>query len=159
MGISFKKSRSPVTEPTGAPPIDEPTMLTLLGYERRARTLRWEIFEGHVINDSSWPIVLDLFEAQLRAEKVRTTQLCSSSGLPQTTVLRYLDHLEKFSVITRERDPEDHRVTLVTLSPAGTLWMKQYYAKLITIEQRLATKDEGLYTLSEEPPGNTAERN
>ena len=67
---------------------------TVLEYELGARTLRSHMFDPHVINDSSWILVQDLFAAHLKGLKMRTKELCATSGLPQTTVLRYLDHLE-----------------------------------------------------------------
>jgi hypothetical protein len=140
-----KLGREPTS--TGVEWADDGRIATLLGYERRTRTLRREIFDGNVINDSSWPLLQDLFAAFLEGEKLRTKQLCATTGLPQTTVLRYLDHLEKFDVICRENDPDDSRVTLISVTEAGAFWMREYYSQVIRTEQDLATKDEGVFTL------------
>ncbi len=118
--------------------VDDGLISAFLGYERRARSLRGEIFDASVINDSSWPLLQDLFAAHLAGEKMRTKQLCATSGLPQTTVLRYLDHLERCDVIQREDDPGDNRVTLVSLTEAGAFWLREYYTKVVRTEHDLA---------------------
>jgi DNA-binding MarR family transcriptional regulator len=126
---------------------DDEFIAALLGYEHRARTLRNQTFDGHVINDSSWPLLQDLLAAHLKGEKLRTKQLCAASGLPQTTVLRYLDQLEKVGVVRRESDPDDSRVTLVSVTEGGALRMREYYTRLLTAEQQLGETGEGLFSL------------
>jgi DNA-binding MarR family transcriptional regulator len=135
-------------EPTSkADMADDDFIAALLGYEHRARTLRNQTFDGTVINDSSWPLLQDLLAAHLRGEKLRTKQLCAASGLPQTTVLRYLDHLERSGVVRRESDPIDSRVTLVSVTEGGALRMREYYTRLLTTEQQLGEAGEGLFSL------------
>ena len=126
---------------------DDDFITALLGYEHRARTLRNQVFDAAVINDSSWPLLQDLLAAHLKGQKLRTKQLCAASGLPQTTVLRYLDHLEKFGIVRRESDPDDSRVTLVSVTEAGALRMREYYTKLLMIEQQLGQTGEGMFSL------------
>lgn len=126
---------------------DDDFIATLLGYEHRARTLRNQAFDGTVINDSSWPLLQDLLAARFKGQKLRTKQLCAASGLPQTTVLRYLDHLEKFGIIRRESDPDDSRVTLVSVTEGGALRMREYYTKLLMMEQQLEQAEDGWFSL------------
>lgn len=105
-------------------------VVELLRHDRRARELRRTIFDASVINDSCWHILQDLFAAHLTDEQVRTKHLYLSTGLPSTTVLRYLDHLEAFGAISRQDDPSDNRVTLVSLTTAGLQWMHEYYEQM-----------------------------
>ena len=102
----------------------------LLTYDRRARELRREVFDSAVINDSCWHILQDLFAARLASAEVRTGDLTLTTGLPQTTVLRYLDHLETFGAVIRTRHDADGRVTLVSLTPTAEDWMFEYYEQL-----------------------------
>jgi hypothetical protein len=106
----------------------------VLRFEQRARSMRFEIFDDNVINDSIWPLLQDLFAAHLAGVKMRTKELQLGSRLPLTTVLRYLDHLEKFDIARRGSDPLDHRVTLVSMTESGAYWMRQYYSGLISEE-------------------------
>ena len=116
----------------------------LLAYEKRLRDLRRKIFDAKVINDPSWVLLQDLFSAHLRDEKLRTKELYAMSGLPHTTVIRYLDHLEKFDAVVREVDPTDSRATLVYLSEAGVVWMHEFFDQVVTAELRLAQEGEGI---------------
>jgi DNA-binding MarR family transcriptional regulator len=146
MAIFFNSGRG--HEPTSVGAFaDDDVIAVLLAYERRARSFRSEIFDDNIINDSSWPLLQDLFAAYLAGAKLRTKQLCATSGLPQTTVIRYLDHLEKFDVIRREHDAEDQRVTLVGVTEAGAFWMREYYTQVIKAERALAERDDGVFTL------------
>jgi len=143
------RDRTPRREGTseGGEMADDEVIGRLLEYERRLHTLRTEMFDHNVMNESSWPLVQDLFAAHLKGEKLRTKQLCATSGLPQTTVIRYLDHLEKFDVVCRESDPDDNRVTLVSVTEAGAFWMREYYSQVIKREQMLAKDDSGIFAL------------
>lgn len=97
--------------------------------ERKERLIRLEIFDGSVVNDSSWPVLLELFTSHLDGTRMRTRALCELSSLPQTTTLRYLDHLEKFGLVQREDDPLDQRITLVSLTEAGASSMRRYFER------------------------------
>lgn len=118
-------------------------MAELLSYDRRSRELRRTIFDTAVINDSCWHILQDLFAAHLAGEDVRTKHLVQTTGLPQTTVLRYLDHLQTFDAVRRDGDPDDSRVTLVSLSPVAVSWMNEYYVQLAQTEARDAGPRSG----------------
>ena len=141
----LRRGREPVSMNAGW--VEDGLISALLGYERRLRILRTEIFDERVVNDASWPLLQDLFTAHLDGQKVRTKQLCAISGLPQTTVLRYLDHFEKFDVIRREDDPYDSRVTLVSITDAGAFWMREYYTRMISSERELARDNKGVFSL------------
>lgn len=119
----------------------------LLGYEINARALRASMFDPQVINDSSWTLAQDLFAARLKGEKMRTKELCATSGLPQTTVLRHLDRLEKLDLIRREADRDDSRVTLITMTDWGARCIREYYSQVIASEKRLSAKGQGLLLL------------
>ena len=147
MEVFFSKPRSGREPTSKAHLADDGLVEALLGYEHRARTLRNQIFEGTGINDSSWPLLQDLLAVHIEGQKLRTKQLCAASGLPQTTVLRYLDHLEKFGVVRRESDPVDSRVTLVSITEAGALRMREYYTRLLMTEQQLQEAGGGLFSL------------
>ena len=147
MEVFFSKPRSGREPTSKARLADDGLVEALLGYEQRARTLRNQIFDGTGINDSSWPLLQDLLAVHIEGQKLRTRQLCAASGLPQTTVLRYLDHLEKFGIVRRESDPVDSRVTLVSITEAGALRMREYYTRLLMTEQQLREAGAGLFSL------------
>ena len=145
---SPRRGREPTTSRTDL--VDDGVIAALLSYEYRARTLRGRVFDGTIINDTSWPLLQDLLAAHFDDKKLRTKQLCAASGLPQTTVLRYLDHLEAHDLVRRESDPDDSRVTLVSVTEAGALRMREYYTRLLATEQQLGRTDAGLFSLRAE---------
>ena len=147
MAISFKLSRVMDAEQLGTPYVSDDIIDPFVEYEIRARTVRLEMFDSHIVNDATWPLMQELFSAHIDGVSMRTKELCASSALPQTTVLRYLDHLEKFEVVRRESDAEDHRVTLVSLTGVGAFWMRQYYSRVIWSERRLTKIGEGILSL------------
>ena len=158
MAVFFDHAKRKHKSAKGADWIDDAFVASMLAYERRLRALRDEIFESNIISEASWPLLQELFAAHLAGEKLRTKQVCASSGLPQTTVLRYLNHLEKFDVIYRERDPEDDRVTLVSITQSAAFWMREYYAEVVKAEQRLEVVGDGILNFGARPkskmPGN-----
>jgi len=119
----------------------------LLVHERQARSLRLEMFNSDVINDSSWPLLQELFAAHLDDRGMRTTDLCASSCLPLTTTLRYLDHLVKCGLVRREDDPTDQRVTLVFLTGPAALSLRQYYSRLIWSERQPPQSGQDIFSL------------
>jgi DNA-binding MarR family transcriptional regulator len=124
---------------------DDAIIGAVVDYELRARSLRSAIFDFSVINDSSWPIVQRLFHAHLNRFKMRVKELYVESALPQTTVLRYLDHLEKCEVVRREDDPSDSRATLVSLTDSAADWLREYYSQIVEGERSLAEQAIGLF--------------
>jgi DNA-binding MarR family transcriptional regulator len=81
---------------------------------------------------------------------MRTKELCDTSGLPQTTVIRYLDHLQRLDLVRREGDPDDSRATLVSMTEWGAYWMREYYSQVIVAERRAAITGRGLFALAAE---------
>jgi len=154
MAIFFNNSKRP-TEPATewADRAGDDVITILLDYELGARALRYEMFDPSVVNDSGWLLVQDLFAAYLKGERMRTKELCVTSGLPQTTVLRYLDHLEKLEFVRRENDPDDSRVTPISMTDWGAYWMREYYSQVFASEKRSAARGQGLFTLCPEDAG------
>jgi hypothetical protein len=106
-------------------------MSLLLRVERRARFLRRSLFGHGAADDTVWPLVLELFAAHLQGSKIRTKALCATCELPQTTVLRYLNDLERQQIVCRDHDPLDHRVTLVSLTGSAAEAMQEYYRQVV----------------------------
>jgi hypothetical protein len=134
--------------------VDDELIAALVEHDLRARSLRGAMFDYAIINDSSWPLVQRLFDAHLRGEVLRTKQLYVDSALPQTTVLRYLDHLEKCDVVRRDDDPHDSRVTLVLLTESAAQWLREYYSQVLAEEQELARKNEGVFAVGNRMASN-----
>ena len=73
------------------------------------RKQRDALFGPHLFEDPVWNMLLDLRESTLRGKSITVTDLCSSSGVSQTTALRRLNELEAMHLVERSPDPSDRR--------------------------------------------------
>jgi DNA-binding MarR family transcriptional regulator len=60
-----------------------------------------------------------LLEAMIELERPRMSDLAEFLGLSPRTITTAVDALERDGLLARLADPQDRRVTLVTLTPAG----------------------------------------
>ena len=119
----------------------------ILAFGEMQRALREAIFDGNIVNEQGWTILQAVFAHQLRGgSPMRTKVVYELTDLPETTVLRYLQHLEQFGLIKREPDQEDSRVTLVSMSNQGWDWMHEYFGQLIYLERQASERGEGLFS-------------
>lgn len=70
-------------------------------------------------SDARWSILLDLYVAAASGEAIQTGQLGLIAGVGGTTLIRYLEDLEKDGLITRTVNERDNRVTLVEATDKG----------------------------------------
>lgn len=83
------------------------------------RQYRRAIFGPTLFGEPSWDMLLELYDAHLNGRRERVSALCVASGVPASTALRWIDHLEKEGWINRATDPNDLRRPYVELSGRG----------------------------------------
>lgn len=66
--------------------------------------------------DHAWAMLLALFAAERRSERLSVSDLCGLSGAPLTTAFRAVLRMEDRRMVMRLADPRDHRRSLVALS-------------------------------------------
>jgi hypothetical protein len=88
---------------------------------RRQSMLRIKHIPREFLGEPCWQMLLELFIQFAGGAKVSTKSLCISSGVPDTTALRMMEHLETAHLIERSASPIDRRVTLVTLTRQGVI--------------------------------------
>ena len=93
-----------------------------------SRRRRERILGGNLFSDPAWDMLLELYAAQLRDEKLTVTSLCIASGVPSSTALRWISVLERTGLITQQDDPADSLRLLVGLSPEGLTRMSAFFA-------------------------------
>lgn len=106
----------------------------LLAYARQIvseRQRRYQYFDSHLFSDPAWGIMLDLFVAELEMREVPVTNLCLSSNVPDTTVLRWIKTLAFEGLVVRRKDKVDKRRVLVQLSRPAFESMRRYVEEQI----------------------------
>ena len=94
----------------------EPLQAAVLYRDRRRRD---QIFGDGLFGEPSWDIMLDLYRAYERDERVSVTSACIAAACPSTTALRHLARLECAGLIERYPDTTDTRRVFVRLSELG----------------------------------------
>ncbi|MGX7894272.1 hypothetical protein [Tsuneonella sp. HG222] len=136
MSIFFKsdlKSERPAfgVADTATKPLDRDQLRDLVSFECRKRSLRHQMFDSTVVNDSCWHVLEELYSAHLANYMPRSKAILDHEVMAPTTVLRYLDHLETFGLISRIEDPSDSRARLVKLTDKAVFWLEDYYSLLL----------------------------
>lgn len=63
----------------------------------------------------------------------RITELAETEGLAQPTVTQLADRLQGRGLVSRERDPDDGRVVLVSLTAAGGEALERFRAQYVAL--------------------------
>ena len=85
----------------------------------KLRRTRGHFFGRDLFADPAWDILLELYAASLGQFRTTVGKLCVGAGVPATTALRWINHLEEKGMIERKSDPTDGRRQFLMLSPSG----------------------------------------
>lgn len=96
-----------------------------------ARRQRDKFFDGELLGEPSWDILLDLFIQGQRGTRVSVHSACIAASVPTTTALRRIQALISCGMINRVNDLSDGRRTLLTLSDQTRDKMFQYLRKTL----------------------------
>ena len=110
-------------------PDEDQRRARLIGTARlilNARLQRSTAFRDIKFTEPTWNMALDLFSRHLAGQLVTTLNLCSVSGVPQTTALRSICVMVEGGHFIRRRDPSDARRVHVHLSDALVDAMEKY---------------------------------
>lgn len=92
----------------------------LAASELRQRRFRERIFPPGLFGDPAWDILLDLFVAEARGNRVSVTDACLAAAVPMTTALRWVRQLESVGLVVRRADERDARRAWLVLTQRGT---------------------------------------
>ena len=113
----------------------DPDMLAFARRMISERYRRFQYFDGHLFSDPAWDIMLELFVAEIEMREVPVTNLCFTSNVPDTTVLRWIKTLCHEDLVVRHKDKVDKRRVLVQLTRPAAESMRRY------IEEQMAAAD------------------
>lgn len=92
------------------------TLHEIAGRIWEARQERRDFFPTDLFADPAWDIVLALYCAEGRGERLSVTALGHAVGLAQTTALRWIGQLTDAGLIERLQDEHDRRRNFVQLT-------------------------------------------
>ena len=81
-----------------------------------ARRARAQKFDRDLFADPAWDMLLELYYAHLGQFDLSVSSLCSGSGVPATTALRWINTMESRGLLQRRPDPTDKRRIFVAIS-------------------------------------------
>lgn len=98
--------------------------------ERRRARLREKVFEGLVLGNSGWALLLVLAEAHLGGTGLTIKSAAYAAGLPLSSALRKLNDMCAGGLVDRREDPKDTRRSFVTLTPRGLTYLARYFSQV-----------------------------
>ena len=104
--------------------------LRIVNWSLNARRLREEVFGPGLFADPAWDILLDLFTAEARGERVQISSLAIAARVPHSTAIRWARIMTGAGLVVRERDPDDGRRVHVSLSQHARNLMEEYLSRL-----------------------------
>lgn len=99
----------------------------------RERRRRDSYFDSELFGEPAWDMLLELYVHQLDQSRISVTGLCTSSGVPATTALRWIGNLEQAGLIDRRNDPLDHRRVWLELTSDGIGALDRYFDGLVLL--------------------------
>ena len=92
------------------------------------RKRRSEHFEANMFGEPAWDMLLALSITDFVGGRQSIRKLVGWIGEPQTTVLRWLNYLEKEQLITRKAHPSDRRTVLVDITHKARHELDLYFS-------------------------------
>lgn len=96
----------------------------------QVRRLRYKFFDKELFADPAWDMLLELYQAEIAQHRVTVSSLCTASGVPITTALRWIKAMTEADLFRRHADPHDARRFFVELSPMAAAGMGSYFEKI-----------------------------
>lgn len=115
----------------------DPDMLAFARRMIAERYRRFQFFDGHLFSDPAWDIMLELFVAEIEVREVPVTNLCFTSNVPDTTVLRWIKTLCYEGLVVRHKDKVDKRRVLVQLTRPASDSMRRYMEEQMAAAEKM----------------------
>jgi len=127
MGLTSPFGRKHSATNWNEPDVSAETVSWLIAARRaRARYLSQDLFA-----DPACDMLINLLHAELANRPVSISSVCSASGVPQSTGLRWLKTLEQRRLVVRKPDPRDDRRIFVELSPDTSKSLRRYIREIV----------------------------
>lgn len=90
------------------------------------RRVRERYLPGDLFAEPAWDILLVLFLAETRQQRISVSQVRNHFSIPSTTALRWITSLTNAGFIVRRDDPLDRRRKFLELTPETSAAMCAY---------------------------------
>jgi DNA-binding MarR family transcriptional regulator len=90
------------------------------------RQLRSRYFSPAIFGEPAWDVLLVLYIGDASDARLTIGKLASQISIPPTTVLRWVNYLEKERLVSRQRHPTDRRVVFIRLQEKGRWSLESY---------------------------------
>lgn len=94
-------------------------LVTLAKRIREARERRKTFLEPQIFGEPGWDILLSLYIAAREGYQTNGSWVCSESGVPDTTALRWMESLRALGLVQKRPNPLDARAVFVELTADG----------------------------------------
>lgn len=122
--------RAPDTAPVAGeagPDSYAQALIALVEHEYANRRARERVFDSDLFGEPAWDMLLYLYAARLRGNLVATSSLARASGVPATTALRWMSHLERVGLIERSALKRDGRIRVQKLTRRAIEQMETHF--------------------------------
>lgn len=112
--------------PRGGLNIDQADDLRIAKAFYRIRRERSKVLPDRLFGEPAWDMLLDLYVAEREGRDTSISSLCIAASVPGTTALRWIETLERFSLLYKRNDPHDGRRIYVSLTEKGSAALKDF---------------------------------
>ena len=112
---------------------ESPSFDQLVGFAAALSSARWQrsqFLNSSLFGEPGWDMLLALFCAEGKGQRLTVSDLCVASESPQTTALRWLDRLKQLDFVERHPSRADGRIVYVILKPAAHKAIEAYLLKI-----------------------------
>jgi DNA-binding MarR family transcriptional regulator len=95
------------------------------------RRHRLKIFSQGMFGEPAWDMLLSLYSLSDTVAAMSVGRLCSYSGAPPTTALRWLDYLTGQGLMKRSEAHNDKRKAMISITPKAEADLDRYFRHLL----------------------------
>ena len=95
----------------------------------RLRRRREALFGSDLFGEPAWDMLLALYATELAGRRESVSGLCSVSGVPSTTALRWINVLENAGWIARKADALDGRRSFLSLTAKAKTALEGFFSQ------------------------------
>jgi DNA-binding MarR family transcriptional regulator len=109
-----------------AEPADRQSLISRARIVLNSRRLRERYFNRAIFGEPAWDMLLVLYVTEQSDERLTMSRLAEWVQAPLTTVLRWMDYLEREQLVERQAHPTDRRIVFVKLLEKGRKALNSY---------------------------------